>query len=53
MTSLFLYINFFGSDHEGFKLYVLAAVPERRLLLAKNLALALCLEQIQDELGVA
>ena len=41
MTSLFLYINFFGSDHEGFKIYVLAGVSERRLLLAKNLALSL------------
>lgn len=41
MTSLFLYINYFGPDHEGFKLYLLAAVPQRRLILAKNLALTL------------
>lgn len=41
MTSLFLYINFFGSDGEGFKLYLLSAAPFRRLLIAKNVALAL------------
>lgn len=41
MTSLFLYINFFGPDQDGFKLYLLAGLPERSLLLAKNLALAL------------
>jgi len=41
MTSLFLYINFFGPDQEGFKLYLLAGVPERLLILGKNAALAL------------
>lgn len=41
MTSLFLYINFFGPDQDGFKLYLLAGLPERHLLLAKNLALGL------------
>ncbi len=41
MTSLFLYINFFGPDGQGFKLYLLSATSPRQLLLAKNLALAL------------
>lgn len=41
MTSLFLYINYFGSDGEGFKLYLLAETPPRQLILAKNLALGL------------
>lgn len=41
MTSLFLYINFFGPDGHGFKLYLLSATSPRQLLLAKNLALAL------------
>ncbi|HEY9843373.1 MAG TPA: hypothetical protein V6D23_23075 [Candidatus Obscuribacterales bacterium] len=41
MTSLFLYINYFGSDGEGFKLYLLSGIAPRRLILAKNLALGL------------
>lgn len=41
MTSLFLYINYFGADGEGFKLYLLSGLPARRLILAKNLALGL------------
>ncbi len=41
MTSLFLYINYFGPDGEGFKLYLLSGMSERRVILAKNLALGL------------
>lgn len=41
MTSLFLYINYFGPDGEGFKLYLLSGISERRILLAKNLGLGL------------
>lgn len=41
MTSLFLYINYFGSDGEGFKLYLLSGIRARRVILAKNLALGL------------
>lgn len=41
MTSLFLYINYFGSDGEGFKLYLLAEVSPRQLILGKNIALGL------------
>lgn len=41
MTSLFLYINYFGPDGEGFKLYLLSGMPERRVIQAKNLALGL------------
>lgn len=41
ITSLFLYINFFGPDGHGFKLYLLSATSPRHLLLGKNVALAL------------
>ncbi|MGV3523983.1 MAG: hypothetical protein ACO1RX_07150 [Candidatus Sericytochromatia bacterium] len=41
MTSLFLYINYFGPDGEGFKLYLLAGIPPRQLIIGKNIALGL------------
>jgi hypothetical protein len=41
MTSLFLFCNLFGLDGQGFKLYLYGSLPAARLLLGKQLAMAL------------
>jgi magnesium-transporting ATPase (P-type) len=41
MTTLVLFINYFGFDMDGFKNYVYLPISAQKLLLSKNLALAL------------
>lgn len=41
LTSMYLYINFFGHESEGFKHYILSGTKPYLILLGKNLALFL------------
>lgn len=41
LTSMYLYINFFGHEGEGFKHYILSGTKPLLILLGKNLALLL------------